>query len=178
MGKKYKLVLKMMTACLIFGIPWGGGIAEELPKDTKTDIPKFFVPRPPLSENYPCSKCHSLMPVNKKKRKLELAHTNIILKHAEEERWCFDCHEGNKLRLTDGRIIDFDKSYNLCGQCHGTIFRDWKIGIHGKRVGMWNGEKLYYLCISCHDPHNPEFKPLKPEKPPAKPANIKLNYKN
>jgi len=137
----------------------------------KGDMPKFLSPPPP--ENFPCSKCHNYKATDRKKRKLELAHTNIVLKHAEDQRWCYDCHEGDKLKLASGEPVDYSKSYNLCRQCHGTIFRDWKTGIHGKRTGKWDGEKLQRACITCHDPHQPRFKQLEPEKPPMKPTDIK-----
>jgi hypothetical protein len=52
------------------------------------------------------------------------------------------------LRLANGDLVSFEESYNLCGQCHGTIFRDWKAGIHGKRTGEWNGKKQYRLCVT------------------------------
>jgi len=45
-----------------------------------------------------------------------------------------------------------------CGQCHGDKYRDWRAGIHGKRVGQWDGEKSYFLCVNCHNPHSPGFK--------------------
>lgn len=89
-------------------------------------------------------------------------HTDISLKHAEWH-WCLNCHstfERNSLKLITGEDISFEESYRLCGQCHGTIYRDWKIGIHGRRVGQWNGKKLYLLCAHCHDPHQPKFRKL------------------
>ena len=58
--------------------------------------------------------------------------------------WCFDCHNPDnrdKLRLANGKLVKFEESYILCGQCHGTILREWKAGLHGKRTGMWNGDK-------------------------------------
>ncbi|MEW6410059.1 MAG: cytochrome c3 family protein [Nitrospirota bacterium] len=159
------LIILMMGLSSILSLSLGG--------ETVEDIPKSFVPAPPPSENFPCSKCHDNLPVNRKQRKLEMYHTNIVLKHAEKDRWCLDCHERDKLRLPNGELIDYNKSYKLCGQCHGTIFRDWKAGIHGKRIGLWNGEKLYYFCVKCHDPHQPRFKALEPKKPPMNPAEIK-----
>jgi hypothetical protein len=136
-------------------------------------IPKLLVPGARISELSPCSKCHAYRPVDNNKRKLELFHADLVLKHAGERQWCYDCHEGDKLRLRGGEAIDFEKSYELCGQCHGTIFRDWKEGIHGKRTGSWDGEKLYRLCVSCHDPHQPAFRPLAPMAPPLQPQDIK-----
>jgi hypothetical protein len=57
--------------------------------------------------------------------------------------------------------VPFTESYRLCGQCHGDKFRDWRGGIHGKRVGMWDGAKTYFLCVNCHNPHSPRFKGVK-----------------
>ena len=137
---------------------------------------KFLVPPPPFSPGiFPCSQCHQGMPANRTPRKLEMMHQDITLKHMPGG-WCFDCHNPDnrdKLRLTNGRLVPFDESYNLCGQCHGTILREWKAGLHGKRTGMWNGEKQYLLCVHCHWPHEPAFKPLTPMPPPVRPADIK-----
>ncbi len=136
---------------------------------------EFPVPPPPFSEGiFPCSACHEGMEVNTKKRDLKEEHTNIKLHHAENIRWCFDCHNPNnrdKLRLAGGELIDFKESYLLCAQCHGTHYRDWKAGIHGKRTGYFDGQKMYYLCVNCHNPHDPKFKPLKPEPPPFRPRD-------
>ena len=136
---------------------------------------EFPVASPPFTEGiFPCSNCHAGLPVNTKKRELKDEHTTIKLHHAEQERWCLDCHSsGNrdKLKLADGESIDFTESYLLCGQCHGNIYRDWKAGIHGKRVGYFKGGKrTYFLCVNCHNPHDPKFKSLKPEPPPRKPG--------
>jgi hypothetical protein len=62
------------------------------------------------------------------------------------------------LHLTSGEAIPFTESYLLCGQCHGDKLRDWRVGVHGKRVGRWDGEKTYFLCVNCHNPHTPRFK--------------------
>jgi hypothetical protein len=134
----------------------------------------FPVPRPPFSEGiFPCSGCHSSMKPNPQRRTLTDYHTEIVLHHAEGERWCTDCHNllnRDKLRLVSGELIDFTESYRLCGQCHGDKFRDWKVGVHGKRTGNWNGDKQYLLCVHCHNPHDPKFKPLKPLPPPVRPG--------
>ncbi len=70
-------------------------------------------------------------------------HTDIALRHAPEALpWCFGCHDPknrDKLHLVNGDLIDFTESYRLCGQCHGTNYRDWKAGIHGKRIGYFSG---------------------------------------
>ncbi len=134
----------------------------------------FLVPPPPWSESgfFPCSECHSEMEVNPERRALEEMHDDIELDHGPPERWCFDCHnpdDRDVLRLVNGRLISFDESYLLCGQCHGTIFRDWRQGIHGRRQGYWNGGKSYLLCAHCHDPHAPAFHAIAPLPPPVRP---------
>lgn len=142
------------------------------------DIPEYFVPPPPFSEGiFPCSECHADLEVNPTRRQLDF-HEDIVLKHAEEQRWCLDCHnptDRDRLRLASGQLISFEESYYLCGQCHGTIYRDWKAGVHGKRTGMWNGKKQYRLCVHCHSPHQPRFKPIEPLPPPIRPVDIKYS---
>ena len=146
---------------------------------SEDDLPEFTAPPPPFSEGlFPCSDCHEDMDVNPERRILEDEHTEISesFNHASEQRWCLDCHNPDNrdvLRLANGDLVSFEESYNLCGQCHGTIFRDWKAGIHGKRTGEWNGKKLYRLCVHCHNPHSPKFKPLKPLPPPDNPLEIR-----
>lgn len=138
---------------------------------------QFAVPPPPFSEGiFPCNDCHADMTPNPKRRELREEHTNIVLNHAQGQRWCLDCHDTgnrNKLRLVSGERIDFSESYRLCGQCHGDKYRDWKVGVHGKRTGYWNGKKEYLLCAHCHNPHDPQFKPLKPMPPPMRPEQIR-----
>ena len=139
---------------------------------------KVEVPPPPFSEGaFPCTECHDpTIPVNTRRRKLEMAHEDVVLNHDEEHRWCFDCHaetNRDKLRLASGEQIDFTESYRLCGQCHGPTLRNWKAGEHGKRTGSWSGEKQYLLCASCHSPHSPGFKPLKPQPAPVRQEAIK-----
>lgn len=137
-------------------------------------IPEFTVPPPPFSEGiFPCSDCHSDMEPNPERRELE-EHVEIAesFNHASDQRWCLDCHnpdDRDKLRLASGALITFEESYFLCGQCHGTIFRDWKAGVHGKRTGEWNGKKIYRLCVHCHNPHTPRFKQIAPLPPPVRP---------
>jgi hypothetical protein len=129
---------------------------------------------PPFSEGiFPCMQCHKDM---KDKTRRELAfhdEQQSVFDHDAEHRWCLDCHDyenRNVLRLASGATVPFTESYRLCGQCHGDKFRDWRSGIHGKRVGMWNGAKTYFLCVNCHNPHAPRFKALEPKPAPLPPA--------
>lgn len=134
------------------------------------------VAKPPFSRGmFPCMDCHGEkdLPPNPERRTLEDKHTNIkLVNHDEDHRWCLDCHDLNdrdSLHLAGGEKVPFTESYRLCGQCHGPQLRDWKIGIHGKRTGFWNGAKRYLLCVNCHNPHSPRFAALKPLPPPVRP---------
>jgi hypothetical protein len=138
----------------------------------------FNVPPPPFSDEdiFPCSGCHADMEVDTTPRELEYFHEDIHLQHGSEDRWCFDCHNADDrdhLRLVSGALVGFEESYRLCGQCHGTIYRDWRAGIHGRRRGYWNGAKSYLLCAHCHNPHAPHFQPIQPLPPPLRPQYLR-----
>jgi hypothetical protein len=138
------------------------------------DAGEFTVPPPPFSVDFifPCSECHADLETNTERRELVDMHDDIVLDHGPAERWCLDCHntdDRDRLRLVNGTLIGFDESYKLCGQCHGTIFRDWRAGIHGRRRGYWDGAKEYLLCAHCHNPHAPKFQPMEPLPPPVRP---------
>ena len=130
------------------------------------------------SDYFPCNDCHSEILPNPLRRDLVEMHDDIIFDHDSENRWCLACHyESNRdsLVLEGGKLLGFDESYKLCGQCHGPKIRDWKLGIHGKRTGNWNGQKQYLLCVHCHDPHSPRIKKLQAMPPPRRPEEIKID---
>jgi len=193
-GKNQMRFVIITLICLL--VPWGvaaehkeidgQGMAvhKEKPKAEVYPVP------PPLVYQglFPCQACHRsdvrgvssqlekgksflgkyIRTPDPRPRILVRMHTDVSLKHAEWH-WCLNCHstyERNSLHLITGENISFEQSHRLCGQCHGTIYRDWKIGIHGRRVGQWNGKKLYLLCAHCHDPHKPRFRKLPGKKPP------------
>lgn len=132
---------------------------------------------PPFSEGvFPCSECHE--GAGDPTRRELGAHEDVqaAFDHDAENRWCLDCHDNQKrdvLRLASGAHVPFTESYRLCGQCHGDKYRDWRSGIHGKRVGHWDGERTYLLCVNCHNPHSPRFKAIKPDARPQRPEEIK-----
>ncbi len=134
---------------------------------------RLEVPPPPFSPGiYPCTNCHGMMPANPDRRELAF-HGEIVLRHDEENRWGLDCPDAGDrdwLHLASGELVPFEESYRLCGQCHGEKYRDWRVGVHGRRSGDWNGHKTYLLCAHCHDPHQPHFKPIEPEPAPIPPA--------
>src|SRR5262249_34928651 len=150
--------------------------AGESSEPTLPQNEQIAVPPPPFSDGvFPCQDCHVNLDPDAKPRVLE-EHTQIELHHGDRQRWCFDCHNPDNrdvLRLASGTLVPFWESYRLCGQCHGDKYRDWRIGVHGKRTGFWNGKKQYLLCAHCHDPHAPHFKSLKPLPPPLRPEEIR-----
>ena len=139
----------------------------------------ILIPVEAISSDYfPCNDCHSELEANSQRRELVDMHDDIIFNHDSENRWCLACHstfDRDSLVLAGGKLLAFNESYKLCGQCHGPKYRDWKLGIHGKRTGEWNGKKQYLLCVHCHDPHSPKFKSLQPEPPPRKPESIYID---
>ena len=141
-------------------------------------INEIAVSSPPFSEDiYPCSECHDYQDTDPERRTLGM-HEEIdeSFNHDRENRWCLDCHDANtrdSLKLASGKLLNFTESYKLCGQCHGDKLRDWKVGVHGKRTGKWNGPKQYLLCVHCHDPHSPNFKKLSPQPPPIRQEDLR-----
>ena len=111
---------------------------------------------------YKCSSCHTEKPVTVNQG-YNLTHGDITLNHGKEGQAlssCIDCHhdeERDFLEDKKGRKIDFDHSYQLCGQCHFRQKRDWLGGAHGKRVSNWAGDRVVFNCTTCHNPHSPRF---------------------
>jgi hypothetical protein len=107
------------------------------------------------------------------------------LQHGRGRIWCLDCHHMTKRNMfTDnfGQPIAFDQPQLLCGKCHGDKLRDWRDGIHGKRIGDFTstGKKRWFTCPECHNPHNVQdgtrnkgFIQLQPETPPQLPKGMK-----
>lgn len=127
-------------------------------------------------------------PKDKNPRALK-KHRDVVpdalnLQHGRGAIWCLDCHHPttrNKLIDNFGKPISFNEPQKLCGKCHGSILRDWRDGIHGKRIGEWasNGKKRWFVCTECHNPHdvqqgarNSSFAQLEPEQAPLLPKGL------
>lgn len=119
------------------------------------------------------------------------SHKNIVLNgkdlpHGKGSVWCLDCHhrtERNKLVDNFGNPVGYDQPQILCGKCHGDRLRDWRDGIHGKRIGEWaaTGKKRWFVCTECHNPHNVQqggrnrgFAQHEPEWAPVRPKGLKV----
>ncbi|MCI5122031.1 MAG: hypothetical protein D3908_12730, partial [Candidatus Electrothrix sp. AUS4] len=124
-----------------------------------------------------CSGCHQAPPQQREPRQL-MMHQDIIadaskLQHGRGAIWCLDCHNAdNRDTLIDqqGNEVSFNQSQKVCGSCHGDIYSDWRMGLHGKRTGEWKvgGKKRWWTCTECHNPHTVQehrFDPVKPEPP-------------
>lgn len=143
----------------------------------------------------PCTGCHDGVtvptPKDNNPRVLSDAfpHFDVVedpanLQHGRGAIWCLDCHSRtNRDKLIDhrGNEISFNQPQKLCGKCHGQIYRDWRDGIHGKRIGMWvpGGKKRWWVCSECHNPHdiqqgtrNRGFAQIVPEAPPEIPRGM------
>jgi hypothetical protein len=129
---------------------------------------------------YQCSECHKDFKTPVRSNNPVGEHSHIKLNHGED-MGCLACHHpGIRGSYVDheGREIPQDKPVLLCAKCHGTIYRDWKQGVHGRMNGFWDirqGPATKLVCSQCHDPHQPVFKALVPMPPPvsADPAHVK-----
>ncbi len=155
-----------------------------------------------LTYYMPCSMCHNgedvLTPKDETPRKPSDAFPHLdvpglenipedpmSIKHGRGAIWCLDCHDRTNrdvLRDHRGNPISFNQPTKLCGKCHGQILRDWREGIHGKRIGEWTpgGKKRWWVCTECHNPHdvqqgsrNSGFAQLDPEPAPELPKGMK-----
>ncbi|MDO8803734.1 MAG: cytochrome c3 family protein [Elusimicrobiota bacterium] len=119
------------------------------------------------TEGMACGDCHdpSAGPSSSDPRVAPEVHSKVVLKHGPNNR-CFNCHNNAKRDFfaeDGGGQIPYLKVETLCRKCHGTTYRDWTSGTHGRRNGYWNkaaGEQKQLPCIACHDPHSPAFKPM------------------
>lgn len=135
---------------------------------------------------YNCMECHKLFPArwHYDTRPFN-EHKDIQLDHGNN-RFCLNCHHPtnrNAFVDYDGAEIKQADVVQLCAKCHGTTYRDWEAGVHGRENGYWNvsmGTKTKLRCIQCHDPHSPKFKAMKPLAPlryPPRAANAPLTGK-
>lgn len=118
-----------------------------------------------------CMECHRFFQSPPVERRILTQHTHIVLRHGQNTR-CFNCHDrtdrGTLIRY-DGTRLGFDQVPRLCSECHGTVYRDWERGTHGKTLGSWDtasGRQRRLACHECHDPHAPAYPDYVPLPPP------------
>lgn len=98
-------------------------------------------------------------------------HTwDFVLEHGANRRneYCYTCHNQENLEeliTPQGLILSIYDANPLCGGCHGTTYRDWEGGLHGRVTGYWQAEagpSKKEDCTSCHNAHNPAFASIPP----------------
>ena len=124
---------------------------------------------------YNCMECHTLLTAKWHYDRPVNEHQDVTLDHGNN-RFCLNCHhptDRNAFVDYDGAKIAQRDVVQLCAKCHGTTYRDWQAGVHGRQNGYWKtdaGEKTKLRCIQCHDPHRPKFQAMKPLAPLRYPA--------
>jgi hypothetical protein len=127
------------------------------------DLRSFFVPvRSTAIASFPCQNCHSI-PLTEMgtagQREKKRAHWDVQVMHAGATVMdCFTCHSKthlDQLESLGGHPISFDRSFELCAQCHTTQYKDWLGGAHGKNLSGWLPPRVAQTCVGCHDPHKP-----------------------
>lgn len=143
-----------------------------------TPVQGYFLPlklrRDTLFE-YTCNECHRVFDTDEKRKQRIAEHVDLTLNHGKTIH-CLNCHHKtnrNAYTTNNGQEIPSDRPEELCSQCHGTTYRDWKAGAHGRAIGRWDGKgkgRNSLVCTECHNPHNPEFPQLVPMAGPAIPG--------
>lgn len=133
------------------------------------DLKPFYIhERKGQITSYECSECHSTDLEDLQVDPHQRSHWGINLVHADSTTMkCTTCHQAedmNQLTTLTGDKVDFNESFKVCGQCHSEQLSDWKGGAHGKQVGGWDGPRISFTCVNCHDPHKPAFEPRWPSR--------------
>jgi len=170
---RFLIPATFLALAAVFVLDARRGVALPIPPAagvSKADLflgsPRVALTDPPTIQNgsfrQTCSECHALFPSPEVPRDPLLQHTHIALDHGLNDR-CYNCHARENrdvLVLHAGETIGFERVPELCAQCHGTVFRDWQDGIHGRTTGSWvtGSASLRRLkCTECHDPHSPAY---------------------
>ena len=116
-----------------------------------------------------CSTCHTTRPPNLARHAAEDLtefHQGLAYRHGAQS--CLSCHNASNydtLRHADGTAIEYPRVIELCAQCHGPQYRDFKAGAHGGMTGFWDlsrGPRERNTCVDCHDPHAPAYPRVRP----------------
>ncbi len=114
-----------------------------------------------------CNACHQIFASASPAHTALEFHNTVVLAHGMNDR-CVNCHDPTdreRLVLRDESTIPFAETPRLCSQCHGTVYRDWQRGTHGKTLGSWitsSPQQRRLGCNECHDPHAPKYTPYVP----------------
>lgn len=121
-----------------------------------------------------CSVCHSSREPDPTTQASDLDAFHQDLSFAHGKVGCLSCHDSrnyDRLHLADGASLPYERTMDLCGQCHGPQRRDYDNGAHGGMQGYWDltrGGRTRNHCVDCHDPHAPAYPKVLPVFPPLK----------
>tara|TARA_R110002072_G_scaffold51308_3_gene137630 strand:+ start:535 stop:1125 length:591 start_codon:yes stop_codon:yes gene_type:complete len=124
-----------------------------------------------------CSLCHSSREPNPATKATDLDEFHQGLSFAHGTVGCLSCHDArdyDRLHLADGAPLPFERTMDLCGQCHGPQRRDYEHGAHGGMRGYWDltrGGRTRNHCTDCHDPHAPAYPKVRPVFAPVQDNN-------
>lgn len=125
-------------------------------------------------ESVSCSSCHATRQPNKAhgaELTPERFHQGLHFAHGGLS--CASCHKADNydmLGLADGTALPFNRAMDLCAQCHGPQYRDYRNGSHGGMTGYWDltrGGRTRNSCLACHDVHAPAYPKMMPAPPPV-----------
>ncbi len=120
-----------------------------------------------------CETCHSIgdpRPLPSSMTQLATFHQGLEFRHGPLA--CASCHVRGgtpRLHLADATEVATSEAMQLCQQCHGPQFRDYRAGSHGGMTGYWNlaaGPRQRNHCVDCHDAHSPAIRPVLPAEGP------------
>lgn len=116
-----------------------------------------------------CGTCHATKkpdPASRQTADLDTFHQDLKINHGSLT--CLSCHNRDNydaLRLASAESVAFPDVVQLCSQCHGPQWRDYRNGAHGGMAGYWDltqGGRVRNGCTHCHDPHVPKYQPVHP----------------
>jgi len=116
-----------------------------------------------------CTVCHGQMAAKSPaQRALGPAnfHQGVKIFHAGQA--CEACHNPPRydtFRLAHGQAVEYGNVVQLCAQCHGRQWRDYRHGAHGGMTGYWDetaGPRDRNHCLDCHNPHQPTLPRMMP----------------
>jgi nitrate/TMAO reductase-like tetraheme cytochrome c subunit len=116
--------------------------------ETYPHPPLEYASRRELSQAFyqTCWKCHS----NNYDRTLDSMHADVAAAGNQNAPICTDCHGSHDVRPPDQPRTLISET---CGQCHTTIFTEYKSSIHG--AALIEEQNLDVpVCIDCHGVHN------------------------
>ncbi len=93
------------------------------------------------------------LPIGLEKHEVTLEVHDIL---GTGDKACLACHDDpaknpGKLRLPDDSLVDITGDVSrVCQRCHFEKYREWQVGIHGKREPKCS-------AAGCHDPHTPSW---------------------